>query len=59
MVFRAAPPSTQTLIGNIAENFKGGTLGHEPLMQKGFKRLTHRSIEQDCWKQVRAYGMTR
>ena len=30
----------------------------KPLMEKGFKRLTHRDIEQVCWQRVPVYGMT-
>ena len=31
----------------------------KPLMEKGFKRLTHRDTEQFCWQWVPVYGMTR
>ena len=31
----------------------------KPLMEKGFKRLTRRDIEQVCWQWVPVCGMTR
>jgi hypothetical protein len=31
----------------------------KPLIEKGFKRLTHWDTEQVCWQQVPVCGMTR
>jgi hypothetical protein len=31
----------------------------KPLMEKGFKRLTHQDTEQVCWQRVPVYGMIR
>jgi len=33
-------------------------MGQEPLMENRCKRSTRRSIEQACWQQVLAYGIT-
>jgi hypothetical protein len=34
-------------------------MDNKPLMEKGFKRLTRRYIEQVCWQRVPVCGMTR